>query len=62
MDRDTATERVRPADFWRVGVEPSPPSRSESKAAFSLSTGEALTLVLLLSLAPWAAIGGLSPC
>jgi hypothetical protein len=56
------TEHVHPAYFWSVGVEPSPSSRSEFKAAFSLSKGEALTLVLLLSFGLWAAIWGLSPC
>lgn len=59
MDRNmTTTERVRPADFWSVGVELSPPVRSEAKAAFSLSRGEALILVLLLSFGLWAAIWG----
>jgi hypothetical protein len=53
-----ATERVCLADFWRVGVETSSPSQSESKAAFSLSRGEALTMVLLLSFGFWAAIWG----
>jgi hypothetical protein len=59
MDRNIATtERVHPAYFWSVGVEPSPSSRSEFKAAFSLSKGEALTVVLLLSFGLWAAIWG----
>jgi hypothetical protein len=59
MDRNIATtERVHPAYFWSVGVEPSQSSRSEFKAAFSLSKGEALTVVLLLSFGLWAAIWG----
>ena len=56
-----ATERVCPAVFWSVEVEP-PSSGSESEAVFSLSRGEALIFVLLLSFGLWAAIGGLSPC
>jgi hypothetical protein len=58
MDRNTATERVYPADFWSVGEEPSPPPRSECKAIVWLSSGEALILVLLLSFGLWAAIWG----
>jgi hypothetical protein len=58
MDRNIATERACPADFWRVGEEPSTSSLSESKAAFSVSRGEALILVLLLSFGLWAAIWG----
>jgi hypothetical protein len=58
MDRYTVTERACPADFWSVGEEPSPLPRSESKAAFWLTRGEALVLVLLLSFGLWAAIWG----
>jgi len=59
MDRNIApAERVRPADFWSVGVERSPLSRSEANATLSLSRGEALILVLLLSFGLWAAIWG----
>jgi hypothetical protein len=58
MDRNIATERACPADFWSVGEEPSTSFRSESKAAFSLSRGEALIFVLLLSFGLWAAIWG----
>ena len=58
MDRNIATERACPADFWIIGEELSPSSRSERKAAFWLSRGEALILVLLLSLGLWAATWG----
>jgi hypothetical protein len=60
MDRNIATERACPADFWSVGEEPSTSFRStsKSKAAFPLSRGEALILVLLLSFGLWAAIWG----
>jgi hypothetical protein len=59
MDSNIATtERVCPADFWSAGAEPSPPFRSESNAALSLSKGEALILVLLLSFGLWATIWG----
>jgi hypothetical protein len=58
MDRNIATERAWPADFWSVGVEPlrSPPA--DRKAALLLSGGEALILVLLLSLGFWVTIWG----
>jgi hypothetical protein len=59
LDSNIATtDRVCPADFWRVGIEPSPSVRSERKAAFWLSSGQALILVLLLSFGLWAAIWG----
>jgi hypothetical protein len=58
MDRNIATDRVCPADFWSVAEEPSPSLRSESKAILWLSRGEALILVLLLSIGLWAAIWG----
>jgi hypothetical protein len=58
MDRNIATERACSADFWSVGEQPSTSSRSESKPAFSVSRGEALVLVLLLSFGLWAAIWG----
>ena len=58
MDRNITTERACPADFWIVGKELSTSFRSESKAAFSLSTGAALIFVLLLSFGLWAAIWG----
>jgi hypothetical protein len=58
MDRNIATERVCLADSWSVGEEPSTSFRSKSKAAFPLSRGEALILVLLLSFGLWAAIWG----
>jgi hypothetical protein len=46
------------SDFWSIETEALPSFRSERKAAFSLSTGEALILVLLVSLGLWAAIWG----
>jgi hypothetical protein len=58
MDWNTATERACPAASWSVGEEPSPSPRSECKAALRLSRGEALILVLLLSLGLWAASWG----
>jgi hypothetical protein len=58
MDRNIATERVCPGDFWSVGEEPLPSPRSECKAAVWLSRGEALVLVLLASVGLWAAIWG----
>jgi len=58
MDWNTATERACSADSWSVGDEPSPSARSECEAAFPLSRGEALILVLLLSLGLWAATWG----
>jgi len=62
MDRNIAMEFSYPADFWSFGKEPSPIPRSECKAAVRLSRGEALVLVLLVSVGLWAAIWGLSPC
>ena len=44
------------ADFWSVGVEPSPSPRSETKAALGSSQGQALILVLVLSFVLCAAI------
>jgi hypothetical protein len=58
MDRNIATERAYSADFWSVGEEPAPSARPECQAAFLLSRGEALILVLLLSLGLWAATWG----
>jgi hypothetical protein len=58
MDRNIATERACPTDFWSVGEEPSTSFRSECRAAFRLSRGEALILVLLPSLGLWGAIWG----
>jgi hypothetical protein len=58
MDRNIATERACPADFRSVGEEPSTSFRSKSKAAFPLSRGETLILVLLMSFGLWAAIWG----
>jgi len=59
MDSNIATrERGCPVDFWSVGVGPPPPTGSESEAVFSLSRGEALIFVLLLSFGLWAAIWG----
>jgi hypothetical protein len=57
MDRFLATERGCPADFWRR-KEPWLLPRSECKAAFWLTRGEALVFVLLLSFGLWAAIWG----
>jgi hypothetical protein len=60
MDTNIATERAYSADFWSAGEEPAPSARPECKAAFPLNRGEALILVLLLSLglsaATWGAI------
>jgi hypothetical protein len=58
MDRNIAMKRAWAADSWNVGEEPSPSSRSEWAAAFWLSKGETLILVLLLSFGLWAAIWG----
>jgi hypothetical protein len=58
MDSNIATERACPAASWSVGEEPSSSPRSECKTAFLLSRGEALILVLLLSLGLWAATWG----
>jgi hypothetical protein len=58
MDRNTAIERAWPADsrsIWGGTIAISP---MEWKIAFSLSRGEALILVLLLSFGLWAAIWG----
>jgi hypothetical protein len=56
MDRNIATERACPADFWSVGEEPSTSFRSEAKASLGLSQGHALILVLVLSSVLYAAI------
>jgi hypothetical protein len=45
MDRNIATERACPTDFWIVGEEPSPSPRSEREATVWLSRGAALILV-----------------
>jgi len=58
MDSNIATERACPAPSWGVEEEPSSSLRSECKTAFWPSRGEALILVLLLSLGLWAAIWG----
>jgi hypothetical protein len=58
MDWNNATERAGPADCWSVGEEPSLSPGSECNAALRLSRGEALILVLLLSLGLWAATWG----
>jgi hypothetical protein len=58
MDRNIAAERAYPAEFRISGEEASPSPRSECRAALRLSRGEALILVLLLSLGLWAATWG----
>ena len=57
MDQKSGSERAWPSDFWSIATEAFPSFRSEREAA-SLSTGEALILVLLLSCGLWAAIWG----
>jgi hypothetical protein len=58
MHSNIATERALPADAWSVGKEPSPSSPIGTQTAFRLSRGEALILVLVLSLGLWAATWG----
>jgi len=58
MDRSIGSEHASPSDFWSVALESSPSVRSESKAVFRLSRGEALILVLLLSFGFWVAVWG----
>jgi hypothetical protein len=55
---NSATEGACPAYSWRVTKEPSRSLGSERKPGFWLSGGEALILVLLLSLGLWAVIWG----
>ena len=54
MDRSTASEDAS----WGDRDGPTPSDQSGCKAAFRLSRGEALILVLLLSLGLWAATWG----
>ena len=54
-DRNIGSERAWPPDFWSVAVEPWP---SVPKTILWLSRGEALILVLFLSLGLWAVIWG----
>ena len=58
MDRKTALQWVCPSASWRGRHGPSSSSRSEDEPTPWLSRGEALTLVLLLSLGLWALIWG----
>ena len=58
MDGNITTGRTSPADFWNAGEEALPSLPAEHKTAFWLSRGEALVLVILLSLGLWAAIWG----
>jgi hypothetical protein len=58
MDRNTTIEPACLGDCWSVGKEPALSPRSEMRAAFRLSRGEALILVLLLSFGLWAATWG----
>ena len=58
MDGNIMMGRARPADFWNAGEEALPSLRAEHKTAPWPSRGEALVLVVLLSVGFWAAIWG----
>jgi len=58
MDGNITRGRARPADFWNAGEEALPSLRAEHKTALWLSRGEALGLVVLLSIGLWAVIWG----
>jgi hypothetical protein len=58
VDRNIRLERPWPSDFRSIETESLLSFRSERKAALWLSTGEALILILLLSLGLWATIWG----
>jgi len=56
LDRKAAFQRVWSFAFCRVSHEPSSSAISGSEPTHRLSPGEALTLVLLLSLGLWVLI------